>query len=168
MRKIYFLLISALLWGVACQSKQEEAPIVPEIPEEVTPPEEPDTVIRPVMTLYDKPLSTIQKVIEGKWKVYSCSSSGVDYVITYPEDWYMEFRNDRYIRDEYGKRDTVYIIWKKLTIENWQDTLRGHTTYMFCNKQYGEYNGNYFRSIDNDMLNYHKDSMLDYIAVRVK
>jgi hypothetical protein len=132
------------------------------------------------MTLYDKSLSTIQKVIEGKWKVYSRSSSGVDYEITYPEDWYMEFRNDRYIRDEYGKRDTVYFSWEKQVITGWMYPMYPmnlmaeykYTTYMIC-KSVDDSDNNpcqykcFFGSINNDTLDF-IDQNFHYHVVRFK
>jgi hypothetical protein len=155
MKKIFFLLTSALLWGVTCQSKLTDEPKRPETSEEVTLPEAPEEepVIEPVMTLYDKPFSTIQKVIEGKWRVYFTFGSGFEYHTTYPENTYIEFGNDSYINDDKGNRDTVYFAWEKHQIKDIRNPLQGHEAYMMCDKRNDYINNKWFcRSINNDTL----------------
>jgi hypothetical protein len=107
--------------------------------------------MEPVMTLYDKPLSTIKKVIEGKWKVYSNAVSGVEFTVDYPESVFVEFKKDHYVFEKEGNRRTVYFTWKKLPIANWRDPLKGYETYIIWNQERndGDY---YFRSISNDTL----------------
>jgi hypothetical protein len=147
MKRICFLFFSVLLWGISCQSKQDDDLKAPEIPEESEP------VIKPAMTLYDKPLSTIQKVIEGEWKVYCVISSGIVHIVTYPENMYIEFRNDSYVNDDNGNRDTVYFTWEKHQIEDWRNPLKGKKTYMMCDKRNDYINNKWFcHSINNDTL----------------
>jgi hypothetical protein len=125
--------------------------------------------IEPVMTLYDKPLSTIEKVIEGKWKVYSNMVDGFEYTVDYPENTFVEFKKDHYITyDEKGNRRTVYFTWKKLPIENWRDPLKGHETYIMWNKERndGDY---YIHSINNDTLRMEGYILpVSSLAVRIK
>jgi hypothetical protein len=110
-----------------------------------------DPEMEPVMTLYDKPLSTIEKVIEGRWKVYKTAASGIVYDEDCPENTFFEFKKDHYVYDKEGNRRTVYFTWKKLPIENWRDPLKGYETYIMWNEERndGDY---YFHSISNDTL----------------
>ena len=126
-------------------------------------------VTEPVtMTLYDKPLSTIQKAIEGKWKVYSRISNGFLHNVIYPENWYMKFGNDIYVSDNNGDRDTVSYTWEKHSIEDWMSPLNGYTTYMMCYKQ-NDHDKLFLHSINNDTLDFgHYSISIAYRVVRVK
>jgi hypothetical protein len=130
--------------------------------------------IEPVMTLYDKPLSTIQKVIEGRWQEYA--SYGGIAGIYYPKNQFVEFSEEQYrIEYENGHRDTLYITWKKLAITSSNDPLKGYTTYIMWDKERNDEIW-YFRSITNDTLSINipnvPPSARDYIYghdfVRVK
>jgi hypothetical protein len=122
--------------------------------------------MEPVMTLYDKPLSTIEKVIEGKWEVYSITTSGVAYTVEYPENTFIEFKKGHYIYDEEGNRHTVYFIWKKLPIEDWQDPHNGYETYIMWDKE-RKNEDYYFLSISNDTLSM-GGIVKNYHVVRIK
>jgi hypothetical protein len=91
-------------------------------------------------------------VIDGKWKVYSNTTDGYIYQTDYPENTFVEFKEDHYIAyDEKGNRRTVYFTWKKLPIENWRDPLQRYETYIMWNEERkdGDY---YIHSICNDTL----------------
>jgi hypothetical protein len=106
---------------------------------------EPEIEIEPVMTLYDKPLSTIKKVIEGRWQWYV--SYGGFAGISYPDNTFVEFREDRYtIEYEDGSQRTVHFTWKKLLIAD-----REYRTYVMWNREENR-GGWYFDSIANDTL----------------
>jgi hypothetical protein len=107
-----------------------------------------------IENLYEQPLPVIQKAIQGKWKVYQLISFGVSFNVDYPEDLYIEFKDNYHvIWESEGKRDTTYFTWKKTTIENWRNSLNGHMTYVMWKKS--NYSENwYFNSILNDTLNF--------------
>ena len=174
----YVLFISALLWGLSCRSKLEDEPKEPEIPvvvmppeepeEPVTPPEEPplDPPIKSEMTLYDKPLSTIQKVIEGKWKWY-VAYGGVEG-ISYPDSTFIEFKENHYILElGDGTQRTIYFTWEKLPIKANGHPLKGYKTYVM---KIEENVGRYFESIRNDTLlnGSYANPIVSNIFIRVK
>jgi hypothetical protein len=100
--------------------------------------------IEPVMTLHDKHLSTIKKTITGKWKVYYKYASAYVYQESYPENEYIEYKDNAYIRTfDDGNTVIHHFEWRKLPLE-------GGTTYvMWFPDSEG---GNYFPSITNDTL----------------
>jgi hypothetical protein len=124
--------------------------------------------IEPVMTLYDKPLSTIKKVIEGRWKVYKTVVDGYIYDVQYPENSFVEFKKDQYIAyDEEGNQRAVYFTWKKLPIANWRDPLKGYETYFMWNEERND-RDYYIHSISNDTLLLMGNSIPSSCVVRVK
>jgi hypothetical protein len=110
-----------------------------------------------IADLYAQPLPVIQKAVQGKWKVYQIATDGVWYNITYPEDLYIEFKDNYHVSwESEGKRDTTYFTWKKTAIENWRNPLKGDLTYvMWKGSPEDDYIDNwYFDNILNDTLNF--------------
>ena len=102
--------------------------------------------------MYKQPLPVIQKCVQGKWKVYSSYSDGYLYNVTYPENMFIEFKNDYYIVDNDDCSQSItYFTWKKGLIENWRSPLNGCETYMMCDKNQEEAKW-YFESIHNDTI----------------
>ena len=128
---------------------------------------EPEPVIEPVMTLYDKPLSTIKKVIEGRWKWY-VSYGGV-VGISYPNNTFIEFKENHYtIELDDGTQQAIYFTWEKLPIKANGHPLKGYKTYIM--KFDGENSGRYFESITNDTLSSgsYDNPIMSNIFIRVK
>jgi hypothetical protein len=102
-----------------------------------------DTV-EPVMTLHDKHLSTIKKAVAGKWKVYYSYLSGYVYDESYPENDYIEYKDNACIRTHNGNTVIYLFEWRKLPFEE------GGTAYVMWDAN--SESGNYFHSITNDTL----------------
>jgi hypothetical protein len=169
MKKIFLLLISALLWGIACQSKLEEAPIVPEIP--VTSDEDIDISqidFSNIENLYAQPLPVIQKAVLGKWKIYS--SCGGVVGCTYPENSFTEFTPNEMINDnDNGSHYVWKYSWKKKNVQIDLDVY--YETYILWNNGIDDVDdiyvdnmaGHAFMRIINDTL-YSRSPMLVYTA----
>ncbi|MDR0508091.1 MAG: hypothetical protein LBH32_14945 [Dysgonamonadaceae bacterium] len=128
----------------------------------------PDIDFSNIENLYAQPLPVIQKAVQGKWKVYQIALDGFWYNVSYPENLYIEFKDNYYVYWEYGgKPDTVYFAWKKTAIENWRNPLKGHITYvMWKGKPEDDYADNwYFYNILNDTLNF--EGYMDPVYYRV-
>jgi hypothetical protein len=124
-------------------------------PEPVTEPE-PEIEIEPVMTLHDKPLPVIKKVIEGRWQWNSSYGGGIGGVIHH-DSAFVEFGDDRYVvEDKYGRRGTVGITWDEQDITDYNII---YSTHVMCYRyEYAEggsvsrIGGWYFDLITNDTL----------------
>jgi hypothetical protein len=64
--------------------------------------------------LYSQPLPVLQKCIEGKWKWYA--SYGGVVGISYPQNTFVEFKDNHYIVTDENYQRTVFFSWKKLEI----------------------------------------------------
>ena len=122
--------------------------------------------------LYEQPLPVIQKCVQGKWKVYSSCSSGIIYNVTYPENSFIEFKDDYYIKyNEDGSQSITYFTWEKHVIEDWRSPLNGYKTYMMCDKNQEDAISSklYFKDIHNDTLSFGTCiASVGYSAVKVK
>jgi hypothetical protein len=119
MKVKHLLLITLFLWGLSCQSKQDEVPIVPEIPETsevveilpeepeipVTPPEEPTIPEEPVTgdEVYEK--TGLVENMEGLfWSLVECtgyeiSIEGKSYKPdTLPDEFLPHIQKERNVR----------------------------------------------------------------------
>jgi hypothetical protein len=103
-----------------------------------------------IENLYAQPLPVIQKAVQGKWRVYQSISDGFHLDIQYPENTFMEFKNDHYIIYNAESQNVFYFTWKKLPIENWRNPLDGHETYIMDGGD--RINNWYFERIKNDTL----------------
>jgi hypothetical protein len=120
-----------------------------------------------IENLYEQPLPVIQKCIYGKWGVYSVFSDGVIYNITYPENTFIEFKNDYYSVSSDIESQSFYFTWKKLAIENWRSPIYGCTTYAMWGGD--RINNWYFERIKNDTLFMCSHSApVGYSVVRIK
>ncbi|MDR3195002.1 MAG: hypothetical protein LBT76_06915 [Tannerella sp.] len=116
------------------------------------------------MTLYDKPLSTIQNCILGKWNWYT--SYGGYVAVSYPENVFVEFKDDHYITTYKDLRDTVYFSWEKREIPT--GDYAKNETYVLSKKDSENW---FFETIRNDTLSvsvYTTSYPRGYGFVRVK
>ena len=111
-----------------------------------------------IENLYEQPLPVIKKAVEGKWKVHCICVNGYFYELIYPENVFLEFKEDHYIfSDEVdGSKSVTYFTWKKQKIEDWSSLLSGYETYMICdnNNEESIYSKLYFDTIHNDTLSF--------------
>jgi hypothetical protein len=99
--------------------------------------------------LYEQPLSVIQKCIRGKWKMYA--SYGGFVGISYPENTFIEFKDDHFIMDyDDGSRRTVSFQWKKREIQAKTDPHYGEEIFVMCDNA-GK-GLQFFESIRNETL----------------
>ena len=119
--------VALLLCATQCKDKDESQPLT--------------------MTLYDKPLSTIQSVVEGKWKWIYYGGQPETFMATGPSASTVNIkRGNIVIKDRNGITllDASYS-WK------YEGTSSGYTTYVM----WDEYHNTglwYFESIKNDTL----------------
>ena len=128
--------VALLLFATQCKDKDESQPLT--------------------MTLYDKPLSTIQSVVEGKWKWIEisglCGIVGVNSL----SNTIVNITKDRVVttgdNDALNQACTFSYHWEKDSVQ-W-----GYTTYVMWNneKNKGEW---YFDNIQNDLLYIHDSTL---------
>ncbi|MDR3269315.1 MAG: hypothetical protein LBT83_09645 [Tannerella sp.] len=137
--------------------------------------DEPEVELEPVMTLYDKPLSTIQNSILGKWKWYV--SYGGIVGISYPENTFVEFTDNHCIVTNDNGQTVAFgapspnklfpYSWKELKVLDYRFPNKGLRHIMWDNEQ--DMGIWYFEEIHNETLFVGSYSMpFDYAFIRVK
>jgi len=133
--------VALLLFATQCKDKDESQPLT--------------------MTLYDKPLSTIQSVVEGKWKWYSDNMSPP--LVYNPTPVFFYITKDSIVKMAGNKIVyTFYYRWEQL------ETLSGYTTYVMWDKEQNQSIW-YFESIKKDTLFLHSfDPLFDIEFIKIK
>jgi hypothetical protein len=97
-----------------------------------------------IENLYEQPLPVIQKVVQGKWKVYAQHGGLVG--INYLKDTYIEINDNHWILTNPDGQYVYYFMWKRYNINN-----MGWKTWAICDKRSGQAL-EYFYTIKNDTL----------------